>query len=95
MESNNEQVVVDTKIEAQINSLTDTVSKILSKSKRTDSEHLFETLLARKLEISCLRSPLQKQKIVNPAILDYADLESMFIKQLTGTIIAYLLEVLI
>lgn len=43
-ESNNRQIVVNSKIQAQINSLTDTVNKLLSNSKQSNLENLFEIL---------------------------------------------------
>lgn len=51
-------------------------------------------MLITEIENLMLTITLAKAEIVNPAILDHADLESMFDKQLTGTTIANLLDIL-
>lgn len=80
VESNNRQIVV--KIQAQINSFADTVNKILSKFKETNSE--YENLLKSNIKLTTeienlmLTISLAKPEIINLGIYDHAGVQLTF-----------------
>lgn len=85
VESNSKQIIINSETQKQINRLTDTINKIISSRKGdlVDTPHLFETLLARnrilntEIQNLILTITLAKANIVNPTILDHADLKSL------------------
>lgn len=85
IESNSRQIAINSETQKQINKLTDTVNQIIKaqKNKLTDTPYLYETLLARNrmltIEIQnlILTITLAKSGIVNPTILNHADLNSL------------------
>ncbi|GBP98456.1 Retrovirus-related Pol polyprotein from transposon gypsy [Eumeta japonica] len=102
IESENRQIGINTKTQAQINQLTETVNVIIknSKAKQIDTGHLYETLLARnriiisELETLMLAITLAKIGIINPALLDSADLNKIInIKPSTNITVTDLMEV--
>lgn len=82
IDSNNRQIEINTKIQIQIEKLTNTINTILMETKKhqIDTENLFEVLLARnrmilmELQNLILSVTLAKVNIVNPTILDQEDL---------------------
>lgn len=101
IEAENRQVLINTKVQQQINNLTDIVNTIVNraKAKVIDTEHLYETLLARnrilisELESLMLSITLTKVGIVNPQILDSNDLNSMINEHSTNITVTDLMEV--
>lgn len=101
IESENRQILVNTKTQAQINKLTETVNVIIKNSKiqQIDTGHLYETLLARnriiisELETLMLSVTLARIKIINPAILDSNDLKNIVNKHSTNITVSDLMEV--
>jgi len=85
VESNSRQIIINSETQNQINRLTDTINKIINPRKNdlVDTPHLFEALLARnrmlftEIQNLILTITLAKPKIVNPTILDHADLKSL------------------
>jgi hypothetical protein len=101
IESIDNQVVINTRVQEKINKLTDTVNIIINneKTKQIDTDHLYETLLARdrililELEALILSVTLAKIEIVNPTILDSKDLENILNEHSTDITITDLMEV--
>lgn len=101
IESMDRQIVINTRVQDQINKLTETVNVIISneKTKQIDTGHLYETLLARnrililELEALMLSVTLAKIEIVNPAILDSTDLKNLLNEHSTDITITDLMEV--
>lgn len=101
VESNNRQVVINTKAQNQINALTNTVNELLkaAKNSQIDTGHLYENLLARnrilttEIQNVMLSITLAKLNIINPAILDNTDVKNMFTDQLTEITTTNVLEV--
>lgn len=87
IDANNRQIEINTKVQDQINQLTYTVDVILktAKGSQIDTNHLYETLLARnrmlmmELQNLMLAVTLAKLNIVSPNILDHADLKSVWL----------------
>lgn len=85
VESNSRQIAINSETQKQINKLTDTINNIIKARKNDliDTPHLFEALLARNRMLSTeiknliLTITLAKSNIVNPTILDHADLKSL------------------
>ena len=85
VESNSRQIVINSETQKQTNKLTDTINKIIKarKSDLVDAPHLYEALLARnrmlttEIQNLILTITLAKSNIVNPTILDHADLKSL------------------
>lgn len=98
VESENRQVTINTKMQEQINKLTDTVN-LITKTKQIDTEHLYETLLSRnriiisELETLMLSVTLAKVGIVNPSILDSSDLKNIVNEHPINITITDLMEV--
>ena len=86
IESNNRQIDINTKINEQLRILTDTVNTIIKSEhdkRKINTEHLYETLLARNrisiitLENLILSISLAKLNIVDPAVLDSNEIHSI------------------
>lgn len=86
IESNNRQIDINTKINEQLQILTNTVNSILKSEHNRNAlntEHLYETLLARNrisiinLENLILSISLAKLNIVDPAVLDSNEIHSI------------------
>jgi len=85
VESNSRQIAINSETQKQINKLTDTINNIIKARKNdlVDTPHLSEALLARNRMLSTeiqhliLTITLSKSNIVNPTILDHADLKSL------------------
>lgn len=99
-ESIDNQVVINTRVQEKINKLTDTINIIINnETKQIDTDHLYETLLARdrililELEALILSVALAKIEIVNPTILDSKDLENLLNEHSTDITITDLMEV--
>lgn len=101
IQAENRQILINTRTQEKINNLTDTVNIIIknTKAKMVDTEHLYETLLARnrivvaELESLMLSITLSKIGIVNPQVLDSNDLLSINSKHSTNVTIQDLMEV--
>lgn len=86
--ANNRQIMINSRTQKQINSLTSTVNQILKvkKKEEIDSANLYETLLARnriltlELQNLMIAITLAKVSIVNAAIIDSEDLEAILSK---------------
>lgn len=97
----NEQILINTKTQDQINKLTDTVNKIIENSKPENihTGYLYETLLARnriiitEIETLMLSITLVKVGIINPVLLDSNDLKEILQISSTNTTVTDLLEV--
>jgi len=76
VESENRQIIINSKTQQQINRLTDNVNILIknAQTKQVNTEHLYETLLSRnriiiaELEALMLSVTLSKIGIINPAI---------------------------
>lgn len=101
IQSNNRQIKINTAVQDRINALTNTVNEILKvkKKEEVDTAHLYETLLARnrmltlELQNVMIAVTLAKAKIVNPAIIDNNDLNTILNENLTDVSVAQLLSV--
>ena len=86
IESNNRQILINSKNSQQINKLTDAVNFLISEKRfqEIDSEKLYETLLARNriiinnLQNLILSISLAKLNIVDPAILDAEEVKNIY-----------------
>nr|ABQ84941.1 env [Drosophila melanogaster] len=85
VESNSRQIAINSETQKQINKLTDTINKVINarKGDLVDTPHLYEALLARNRMLSTeiqnliLTITLAKSNIINPTILDHADLKPL------------------
>lgn len=102
IESEHRQITINTKIQEQINELTNAVNILVkdAKAKQINTEHLYETLLSRnriiifELETLILSVVLAKIGIINPTILDSNDLNNIIINEhSTNITITDLLEI--
>lgn len=101
IESENRQILVNTKTQDQINKITEAVNAIIknSKDQQIDTGHLYETLLARnrimvsELETLMLSITLAKIGIINPVILDSEDLTKFVNVHSTNTTVSDIMEV--
>lgn len=101
VESNNRQVVINTKAQNQIKALTSTVNKLLkaAKNSQIDTGHLYENLLAEnriltaEIQNVMLSITLAKLIIIKPTILDSTDVKNMFTDQLIEITTTNVLEV--
>jgi len=83
VESNSRQIIINSDTQKHINRLTDTINKIINARKNdlVDTPHLFEAQLASnrmlftEIQNLILTITLAKSNIVNPTILDDADLK--------------------
>uniref|UniRef100_A0A0A1XN32 Retrovirus-related Env polyprotein from transposon gypsy n=1 Tax=Zeugodacus cucurbitae TaxID=28588 RepID=A0A0A1XN32_ZEUCU len=102
IESNNRQVVINTRTQEQINALTSTVNELLKEAKKEkiDTAHLFEILLNRnrimitEIQNIMLAITLAKIKVVNPVIIDNEGLKSILVGPITDIAITELMEVI-
>lgn len=94
IESNERQFTINTKIQVQINQLTDTVNQILrtTKESKIDTGNLFGLLTARNravitdLENIIYSIVLGKVNIVNPIILDTKEISKILITELAANV---------
>lgn len=101
IESNNRQIIINTKSQEEINKLTETVNSILesAKSKELDSAHLYEVLLTRnrmlttEIQNLILAITLAKIKVINPVILDDNDLKFITQEHFTNINVVEIMEV--
>jgi len=85
VDSNSRQININSETQIQINKLTDTVNRIIKARNNdlVDTPHLYEALLARnrmlatEIQNLILTITLAKANIVNPTILNHADLSSL------------------
>lgn len=100
LDAADKQRTINTDIQEQINKLTDTINTIIkSESSKIDTGHLYETLLARnrmiisEIETLMLTVTLAKIDIINTAILDSEDINTIVNKHATNTTITDVIEV--
>lgn len=98
IDSANRQIEINTKLQSRLNEITRSMNAI-SKTDNADSEHLFESILAKNriiitnLEDLILSVTLAKINLISPLILDSVDIHELANELLTNTSLADILRV--
>lgn len=90
IDSNNRQMILNTRTQEEINKLTETVNVIVrsANDRQVDTGHLYETLLSRyriaisEIETLITTISLAKVGIVNPLNLDFEDLKEIVLRNI-------------